>query len=238
MSRIYEVYRKRDSRQLEGLPMGNGSDLKTYSEESYFELPRLLMDLSPELLEEFRCITKNIRILGSQGLKTLMLCGVDDSGDCSTVALNLAVFMGRTEGKGILLVETNFHSPTLHRFHKGKRCDGFWELLEEQRPIEFYAMPSTEPGLSLIRVGESMNPGNGGFPRAALEQVVAELGSNFQFVLFDAPPIDTPDCLNLARFVDGVALVIKAGELAERVERAKSLLDKVQAKILGVIMTR
>lgn len=241
MSRIYEVYTKQDERQLDDRPTMNESALNAEEKAGLmglFEFPRLLMDLSSELLEEFRCITKNLSILGSKELKTVMLCGIGDSNDSSTVALNLAVFMARTEEKEILLVETDAQSPKLHRFHKGKKCDGFCELLEEHRPIVFYAIPSTELGLSLIRVGGSNHPGKKTFSRAALEQVVTELESSFPFIVFDGPPVGTVDCQNLSGCVDGVVLVIKAGELAERVEKARSILDKAQAKILGVIMTR
>ena len=238
MSRIYEVYNKQDGHQSEDLPTMNASDPNAEQETGFFEFPRLLMDLSSELLEEFRCITKNISILGPKELKTVMLCGIGDSDDSSTVALNLAVFMGRTEEKKILLVEADAHSPKLHRFHKGKKCDGFCELLEEHRPIEFYAMPSKEPRLSLIKVGGSAHPENKTFSRAALEQVVTELESSFSLIVFDGPPVGTEDCLNLSGCVDGVVLVIKAGELAERVGKARAILDKGQAKILGVIMTR
>ena len=238
MSRIYEIFERQEGHPLEDLPSEGEPDLKTYEKESFFELPRLLMDLSPELLEEFRCISRNLWILGSKELKSVMVCGIGDSEDSSTVALNLSVFMGRTEESAVLLVEANIHSPTLHRFHKGRKCDGFCELLEEHRPVELYAMPTTEPRLFVIRVGGSVRQEYARFPRAALEHVVGELESKFPFVLFDGPPVGTEDCLGLAGCVDGVVLVIRTGELAERVEQAKSKLDKAQAKILGVILSR
>lgn len=238
MSRLHDVYAKQTKRPLEVLSTSARPGLPASQEESYFELPRLLMDLSPELLDEFSLIQKNLWLVCSAPIKALMLCGLDHGDDASRVALSLAAYITRKQEKETLLVESNVHSPMFHRFHKGKKCPGFCELLDEHRPAEFYAMPSTEPRLSMIHVGGAMRREDKTFAQHALEQVVPELTSRYPFVLFSGPSVETKDCLNLAGCVDGVLFVIRAGELAERVRRGKMLLDKAQAKLVGAILTR
>jgi non-specific protein-tyrosine kinase len=72
-----------------------------------------------------------------------------------------------------------------------------------------------------------------------MESVIARLLEQADLVLFDAPPVmAAADAAVLATKVDGVLLVLSAGETRrEQAERAIEQLQKVNANILGAVLS-
>ena len=69
--------------------------------------------------------------------------------------------------------------------------------------------------------------------------LLERLRGDAEYVLFDAPPVvAVTDAAVLAPAVDGVLLVLKAGKSKrDLAQRAKEQLEKVNAHILGVVLT-
>jgi len=73
-----------------------------------------------------------------------------------------------------------------------------------------------------------------------VDALLARLHSQFDFIVIDAPPINSyADTSVLATKVDGVILVVEADATPLLdAEAAKRQLDKVGARILGVVLNR
>ncbi|RLC79596.1 MAG: capsular biosynthesis protein, partial [Chloroflexi bacterium] len=71
-----------------------------------------------------------------------------------------------------------------------------------------------------------------------MEEIIRRLTETVDMVLFDAPPaVAVTDAIVLASKVDGVLLVISAGQTKkEMARRAKDLLEKVNARIIGSVL--
>jgi non-specific protein-tyrosine kinase len=69
--------------------------------------------------------------------------------------------------------------------------------------------------------------------------LIQSLKDRADYVLFDAPPVvAVTDAAVLAPRMDGVLLVLKAAKTKrDLAQRAKEQLEKVNAKILGVVLT-
>jgi non-specific protein-tyrosine kinase len=72
-----------------------------------------------------------------------------------------------------------------------------------------------------------------------IAQVIAQLAGMAEMVIFDAPPIITVnDASLLASQVDGVLLVVRAGgDKRDHVKAAKDRLEKVNAHLIGAVLT-
>jgi non-specific protein-tyrosine kinase len=70
-------------------------------------------------------------------------------------------------------------------------------------------------------------------------EVIAALQKQADIVLFDAPPVvAVTDAALLASKVDGVLLVVSAGKTKrDHAKKAKALLDKVNAHLIGTVLT-
>jgi non-specific protein-tyrosine kinase len=71
-----------------------------------------------------------------------------------------------------------------------------------------------------------------------MSEVIAALLKHADMVLFDAPPIiAVTDAAVLAKQVDGVLLVVNEGKTKrDHARRAKVMLDKAHARLIGVVM--
>ncbi|MGH2521845.1 MAG: CpsD/CapB family tyrosine-protein kinase, partial [Anaerolineales bacterium] len=72
-----------------------------------------------------------------------------------------------------------------------------------------------------------------------MESLIATLKSRADIVLFDAPPvIAVTDAALLASKLDGVLLVVSAGHTRrEHAQRAKELLERINVRIVGTVLT-
>jgi capsular exopolysaccharide synthesis family protein len=73
-----------------------------------------------------------------------------------------------------------------------------------------------------------------------MKSLIKILSNKYDFILFDSPPVAmTVDASILGSFLDGVILVVRAGQMGVRViQRTKEELAKVKANIIGVVMNQ
>jgi capsular exopolysaccharide synthesis family protein len=74
----------------------------------------------------------------------------------------------------------------------------------------------------------------------AMKKFIETLCNDFDIILIDAPPVGVvTDAAILSTIVDGTILVVSSGNAEiELAQRAKNLLEKVNANILGVVLNR
>ena len=94
--------------------------------------------------------------------------------------------------------------------------------------------------LQILKAGQTKtNPvdllGSDGF-----RELVQEWKNEYRYVIFDSPAVlNYVDALSLAATVDGVVLVVKAGQTRwDSAQKAKQKLTSVQANLLGVTLNR
>jgi capsular exopolysaccharide synthesis family protein len=73
-----------------------------------------------------------------------------------------------------------------------------------------------------------------------MKQFLEELKQKFDYIIIDTPPIImVTDAQILSQYADGCLLVISSGEAdKDAAIKAKELLEKVNAKILGVVLNK
>jgi capsular exopolysaccharide synthesis family protein len=234
MSRIHEIFSKTKNE-----PQAEAVGKESPEEKEVVDLPRLMIDNSPNCYSEFQCLYRNLTILGGGKVRTVMVCGAEEGEGTTTIAMNLAALMAREEEVPTLLVEANCSSPTFFKHDGGHTKEGLYELLVEQGPIENYVAQTSIPQLVVMEAGRPTGGTKGAFTSSKIENAVAECKSQFPIIVFDAAPVNTnTESLELAKHVDGVVLVVKSEALAENVQRTKEALERVRARILGVVFNR
>ncbi|MCB0307036.1 MAG: hypothetical protein KDI38_24945, partial [Calditrichaeota bacterium] len=71
-----------------------------------------------------------------------------------------------------------------------------------------------------------------------MDRFIKDVKENFDLILFDSPPIiAVTDAAILSTKIDALILVIKAHQTQKNaIKRAKNLLDKVNANIMGCLL--
>jgi Mrp family chromosome partitioning ATPase len=155
------------------------------------------------------------------------------------VVVNLGFALNEA-GRAVVLADTDFLRPTLHRVTKIKTSKGLVEALEaEQQPQEPALVPVNNEGLWLAQRGESLQPRSRGMLGGTrLRDLIGDMKKRTDFVICDSSPVLLiPDNLLLAGAVDGVVLVTKAGSTGfNDLARSKALLEGAGARVLGVVL--
>jgi capsular exopolysaccharide synthesis family protein len=188
--------------------------------------------------EAYRTLRTNIQFSSlDKPLRTLLATSTaPDEGKSTTIA-NLAVTMAQAEQR-VILVDCDLRRPSLHTMFGLDNTEGLTSLmLQESSRIP--AQPTEVPGLLVLTSGPLP-------PRPAdilgskrMEAVIARLREEADIVLFDTPPVNAvTDAAVLATKVDGVLLVFRSGSTKrDRAREARRLLDKVNANVVGVVLT-
>jgi len=156
----------------------------------------------------------------------------------STTLANLAVTMAQA-GKRVILVDCDLRRPSLHRVFDAKTAPGFTDMMRDDALMKNPPLQETPvPALRLLASGTLPPNPSELLASRRMGDVIAALQQHADVILFDAPPIiAVTDAAVLASKVDAVLLVLSAGKTKrEHARKAKALLDKVNARLIGTVL--
>lgn len=161
------------------------------------------------------------------------------SGEGTTdVVMGLGMTLANEIGKKTAIVDCNMHNPDLNlRF--GVPDVGLGEYMTGRVPIDQALSNTVVPNLYTMPLGRGV-ASLGAFGDERIKKLIAELRSNFEYVLIDAAPVGVyPECVVLCDKVDGIILVVRYGRTRrEIVKRAKEIITRADGKVLGVVLNR
>ncbi|PRY82685.1 CpsD/CapB family tyrosine-protein kinase [Alkalibacterium olivapovliticus] len=191
--------------------------------------------------EQFRTVKTNIQFsMVDETLRTIVVTSAGPASGKSTIAANLAATFASNEKK-VLLVDADLRKPTVHKTFKVRNNDGLTTLLTDRNAsLEEVIYRTHSDGLYVLTSGAiPPNPAEL-LASKRMEEIKQEMLDYFDMVIFDTPPLlAVTDAQVMASKSEGVIFVIPKG-LAnkEEVIKAKDLLEKVQANVLGAILNR
>lgn len=189
------------------------------------------------IAEAYRALRTNIQFSSlDRPLRTLLVTSAAPEEGKSTTLANLAVAMAET-GREVILVDGDLRRPTLHELLHLDNSVGLTNVVLEER-TELPLQRTAQPHLRFLASGPLPPNPSELLSSRRMERVIALLVEQSEIVLFDSPPVNAvTDAAVLATRVDGVLLVVQAGKTKrELARRAKLQLDKVNARILGVVL--
>jgi len=140
----------------------------------------------------------------------------------------------------VLLVDADLHRPSIHRYFGLELENGLAEIIGGTVEWNQVARPVRDSHLRVITAGKStVNPVELlGCER--FRELVETWRNEFRYVVFNSPAVlQYVDALSLASAVDGVVLVVKAGQTRwDSAQQAKYKLTTAQAHLLGVALNR
>jgi capsular exopolysaccharide synthesis family protein len=167
---------------------------------------------------------------------------------------NLAIAIAQ-DNKKVLIVDSDFRKPLIHKLFGLKRSPGLSNVLIGSIPWKNALNTSTEmllggleydkivssqgiENLHIMTCGERVyNPSEIlSFPR--MREFIQEVKKEYDIVIFDSPPtLPVTDSSILGALVDGVLLVYQAGRTSRNaLFRTKIQLENANSKILGIVV--
>ena len=250
-----EDRRKQDPTSYTGVERRLGARRHLTRSEVYL---RLISLLAPQSItaEAYRTVRTGIgyATLGHRNFKTLLFCSASLSEGKTTSAINIAITMAQI-GKRVLLIDADLRQPTIHEVFGLQKEPGLTEILMGSHSWKGATRTVSDLLVGPLGVDEIIgSPGidkisiitSGSIPLHPAEcidspkmgEFLKEVREHFDLVVVDTPPIlPVSDAVILGSKVDGVVLIYQAGRIPRIVlKRAKQLLDKGEAKVLGVVL--
>lgn len=195
-----------------------------------------LTDPRSPAAEAYQSLRTNIEFSGlEQTLHTLLVTSADAETDKSSVLANLAVVMAQA-GDRVIVVDGDLRRPQQHEIFGVANGRGLATWLTEGGlpPLQHTAVEN----LQLLPAGPVPPNPIALLSGKRLEDVLADLRGQADFVLVDAPPVlAVTDAALWASKVDGVVLLVNAGGTKrDHAQQAKAVLEKVHAHIVGAVL--
>ncbi len=165
--------------------------------------------------------------------KLVAVTGFSEGGGTSTIAGGIAAALSEMgEGK-VLLVDMNIGRPELHPFFGGKPAYSLMTALQPACPIApaaenlYLATTATDAESKQMQMG----------PKRLYELMPSLKASNFDYIIFDMPPLDQSSvALSMSGLMDKTLLVTEAEKCgASMVRRAYKELVDARANVACVL---
>jgi protein-tyrosine kinase len=213
-----------------------GWDLKRYS--SY---PIVALERESPASEQYKMLREQVkRLRAESGIRSFSISSPVKRDGKTTVAVNLAAALSLDYVEKVLLIDGDLRAPSIHRYFNAPESPGLADYLasDAKMNLKNLVQETFVPGLSILPSGRPSHLASELLAKERMKQVIEQAQAEFpgHHIIIDSPPIlSTPDPLVIARHVDGVLLVIRAGK-TPRDYLTKALQSLNSNKVMGVVL--
>ena len=196
------------------------------------------------MAESFRTTLASLVREANGSRKVIMITSPEPGDGKTTIASNLAIALAES-GKSVVIVDADFRRPKLREVFTLLEDVDISQVLESDLDLAECPLPLLAGVTPMPRLFVSPNRRQNHnvsdliySPRVGT--LIQRLRSEFDFVLVDVPPIlQLADARVIARYVDGAALVIRAGHTDRRSAAAacQCLIDD-RVPVFGTILNQ
>lgn len=197
-----------------------------------FEAPQSIM------AEHLRQVRTRLQHAASLDTTRSILVTSPSPGDGkSTIAVNLAAGLA-LNGRRILLIDSNFRRPELHRIFGIGNEVGFSDVLNDVNAFASAVRETSVPNLSVMPSGARPTNSTELLESQLLLDAIERALEEYDHVIFDSGPmLFVSESVALAPRVDGVVTVVRARSSSRGVlSRMRDGLRQVKAEHLGVVL--
>ncbi|PTJ95606.1 polysaccharide biosynthesis tyrosine autokinase [Staphylococcus simulans] len=188
--------------------------------------------------EKFRGIRTNIMFsTADNDIKSIVFTSEKPSAGKSLVSANIAVTYAQA-GFNTLLIDGDMRKPTQHYLFNASNIDGFSNLIINQSYLSKAIEKTEVENLDLLTSGPIPPNPSELIGSSQCQSILEELYEIYDIIIIDTPPVNTVTDAQLFAEISGyVAMVIDVKKNDRNaVKKAKELVEKAGAKVLGVIL--
>jgi polysaccharide biosynthesis transport protein len=189
--------------------------------------------------ESFRVLRTNLQHLNVVAPIRSIIITSPSAGEGKTmVGSNLAVVLAQ-DSKNVILIDTDLRRPSIHKKFNIPNSKGLISAVRLPDTLKNGILQTTETVQLLVMASGGPFP----YPNELLgsnkmRELLDKLKGDADILVLDTPPVlPVADAAVLAQTVDGVIIVLKAGQTSLSAARqAVQQLRQVDARILGIVM--
>lgn len=174
-------------------------------------------------------------------LRTIGITSASQGDGKTTLAINLAALSAKS-GLRVLVIDCNFHNPSLSNGFAPDVESGLVEVLADQTLLESSKIRIEMQGIDFLPVGNASPdaPAGRAINFESMRALLKNAVESYDVVLLDMPEIRTDfDALNIGALLDGVILTVTWGSTStELLAEAAHMLRTSQSNIIGAIINK
>lgn len=198
-------------------------------------------DASSPVAEQYRILRTNLQAVDKNDPPKVIAITSAIHGEGKTVtSINLGITFARDlNKKSILLIDADLRKGTLTKSLGLKADKGLTDVLTDTAKMDDVLLSIGIDNLHILPCGSRPHNPAELMGSHRMKQFVAEIRNNYDYILFDCPPvIPVTDTGVLGPLCDGVLMILQAGRTQRGVIlHAQDRLRAVKAKVLGYVMT-
>ena len=190
--------------------------------------------------EALNTLCTNLTFAG-EGIRRIMMTSCHASEGKSFITMNMMRTFARL-GKRVVLVDADLRRSMILPQYGGRLQKdaqfGLTHYLAGMCSAEEVLCQTNIPGAYMVPVGREVNSSLSLLTTGKLARLLEWLGTQFDFVLVDAPPVGMIiDAAEIAKSCDGVLFVISYNAISRReMQEAKAQIERTGCNILGAVL--
>jgi Mrp family chromosome partitioning ATPase len=177
---------------------------------------------------------------GAEAPRQVVFTGTETGNGTTWICAHASEMLAAHGAPSVCVVDCNLRAPALHRKFGVDNDLGLADALLGAEPIRQYARQLSRRNLWLISSGTSSETALPLLTSDRMQARISELKAEFDYVLMDVAAINSyDDCRVLARFAEGVVLVLKAN--SSRRDSTRDTIQELRAsnvRVLGTVLNQ
>jgi len=210
-------------------------------EAYYSELLMAHHDRGGAIAEEYRAVRTSLLAQNPDERFCYLITSANAAEGKTITAANLAVVMAERIDRRTILVDCDLRKHMLANYLDASNTPGMVDMLRAQATLKQSVQPTLYPNLFFLPAGEIVEDEVAELiGRPELEEIVADLRRQYDYVIFDTPPINVvSDAGMLGQATREALLVVRMHRTRrESVDKAIRLLHAANVKPAGIILTQ
>jgi protein-tyrosine kinase len=190
--------------------------------------------------ESMKLVQRLFLSAGSDAPRIVVFCAVETGDGASWTCTHAGEALTSQVESSVCLVDANLRTPFLHEYFRGDTVHGLTEAILQTGPIRDFAYQVNGGNLWLLPCGSNSSDPHGLVNSERLRSRMAELKTEFDFVLIDGPPVNLyADASLLGKLADGVVLIVQANSTRrEAAKKAKESLESSNVRVFGTVLNK
>ncbi len=188
--------------------------------------------------DAFRELRLNVQTLETgDGPRVVAVASPAPGEGRTTTVINLALALAETDSN-VVVVDGDFRRPRLAAYLGIPADLGLSTVLSGQASLQQALQGTRFPRVTALAAGAVPPNSADLLGTRAAQDVLDELGGQFDYVIVDSSPLLVPDGATLARYSQGVLLIARFGQTKRpQLARAAEMLRRAGAPLLGAVLT-
>ncbi|MDY6971065.1 MAG: polysaccharide biosynthesis tyrosine autokinase [Thermodesulfobacteriota bacterium] len=239
MSKIHKALQKAEKEKLEEKSIAVKPVFRKREPIAEFD-QHLVTLLQPKSIaaEQFRKLKATVlKILERKSGSCIMISSAVAGEGKTLTATNLAISIAQEIQQHVLLIDGDLRRPNIHKVLSIEDNMGLSEYLSGDLDLSRFIAKTSVPKLSVLTAGALTTKPAELFSSNKMKELIREVRQRYddRYIIIDSTPvISTSEPDILARQVDGILFVVRAGKTPREVIK-RSLMCFEKEKIMGLV---